>query len=282
MSAEQSKSWDIKLEDLTLGYDQKIVLNKINAFIPGGKISVILGSSGGGKSTLLRHLVGLRRPMAGRILIGKYDIFALPQKDFRALRRRMGMLFQDGALLGSMNLADNVGLPLKEHTSLSEAVIREVVLYNLDLVGLAEASEYFPNELSGGMRKRAGLARAMVTSPPILLCDEPTSGLDPINSAQMDALLLSLKKQNPDMTIVVVSHDIQSLFTIADHVMILNAGGIAYNGPLEELKGTQDPFLQRFLDRHAISTDLAAGQRHTVQPQSRREVQDALDRWLAK
>ncbi|MDL2306503.1 ATP-binding cassette domain-containing protein [Desulfovibrio sp. OttesenSCG-928-C06] len=282
MNAETSKSWDIKLVDLTLGYDQKVVLNKINACIPGGKISVILGSSGGGKSTLLRHLVGLRTPMSGKIMMGEYDIFSLPPKEFRRIRRRMGMLFQDGALLGSMNLLENVGLPLREHTKLPEKLVNEVVLHTLELVGMADFAGYYPNELSGGMRKRAGLARAMVTSPPILLCDEPTSGLDPINSAQMDALLVNLKEQNPDMTIVVVSHDIQSVFTIADHVMVLHAGGIAFNGPLEDFKNSDDPLLKRFLDRNANFAETGGNQRFALPPQDRAKVQSALDQWLGR
>jgi phospholipid/cholesterol/gamma-HCH transport system ATP-binding protein len=282
MEAEQTKSWDIKLVDLTLGYEQKIVLNNINATIPGGRISVILGSSGGGKSTLLRHLVGLRRPMSGKILLDKYDMFALPEKDFRALRRRMGMLFQDGALLGSMNLADNIALPLKEHTRLPDKIIREVVLHTLELVNMADFAEYYPNELSGGMRKRAGLARAMVTAPPILLCDEPTSGLDPITAAQMDSLLVTLKNKNPQMTIVVVSHDLESLYAIADHAMVLNAGSIAFNGSKDELKQSQDPFLKRFLDRTNIHTDSGKSLRFMLQPETEKMVKNALDDWLGR
>jgi phospholipid/cholesterol/gamma-HCH transport system ATP-binding protein len=282
MEVEQIKAWDIKLVDLTLGYEQKVVLDKINATIPGGKISVILGGSGGGKSTLLRHLVGLRRPISGKILLDKYDMFSLPDKDFRALRRRMGMLFQDGALLGSMNLEDNVGLSLKEHTSLPERVIKEVVLHTLELVGMADFAEYYPNELSGGMRKRAGLARAMVTAPPILLCDEPTSGLDPITAAQMDALLITLKHQNPQMTIVVVSHDLESLYAIADHVMVLNEGGIAFNGSKTELKQSADPFLKRFLDRTTIHDDDKKKSRFILQPATQEQVKNALDKWLGQ
>ncbi|MDR2892276.1 MAG: ATP-binding cassette domain-containing protein [Deltaproteobacteria bacterium] len=282
MDMEPTKSWNIRLVDLTLGYEDKVILDRINASMPGGKITVILGGSGGGKSTLLRHLVGLRKPLSGKIMLDKYDLFELSDKSFRALRRRMGMLFQDGALLGSLSLADNVGLPLKEHTGLSEKTIAEVVQYNLDLVGLADYGDYYPNELSGGMRKRAGLARAMITSPPILLCDEPTSGLDPINAAQMDALLVSLKKQNPDMTIVVVSHDIESLYTIADHVMVLNNGGIAYNGSMEDLKQTKDPFLRRFLDRNTIYEETREDLRFAMRPETRNKVQNALDAWLDK
>jgi phospholipid/cholesterol/gamma-HCH transport system ATP-binding protein len=280
METGQTKHWDIRLVDLTLGYEQKIVLNKINATIPGGKISVILGGSGGGKSTLLRHLVGLRRPISGKILLDKYDLFALPDKDFKALRRRMGMLFQDGALLGSMSLADNIALPLREHTDLPDKIIREVVLHTLELVNMADFSEYYPNELSGGMRKRAGLARAMVTSPPILLCDEPTSGLDPITAAQMDTLLKTLKKQNPQMTIVVVSHDLESLYAIADHAVVLNQGGIAFNGSKEELQQTRDPFLKRFLDRTNIHADDSKPPRFTLKPETEEQIKKALNEWL--
>ncbi|MDL2313468.1 ATP-binding cassette domain-containing protein [Desulfovibrio sp. OttesenSCG-928-C14] len=274
-----SGSWQIRFEDLTLGYDNHVVLDKINAALPGGRISMILGSSGGGKSTLLRHMVGLRKPMSGRILLGDFDLFNLPEKSFRALRRRMGMLFQDGALLGSMNLADNIALPLYEHTKLDQQTIGEVVLHTLEMVGMADFGHYYPNELSGGMRKRAGLARAMVTSPPILLCDEPTSGLDPINSAQMDDLLLELKAQNPAMTIVVVSHDIQSLFKIADHALVLNKGGIAFNGPVKELKSTEDPFLKEFLSRSAKAL-AEQTQRHALSPETRQKVQNAVDKWI--
>lgn len=276
------KAWEISFEDLTLGYEDNIVLDRINGSLPGGKISVILGSSGCGKSTLLRHLVGLRRPISGKILLGKYDIFALPDKRFRALRRRMGMLFQDGALLGSLTLAENVALPLREHTSLSSRLVYEVVMNSLDMVGLADYGGFYPNQLSGGMRKRAGLARAMITRPPILLCDEPTSGLDPINSSQMDALLLDLKKQNPEMTLVVVSHDIQSLYAIADHVLVLNDKKIIFNGPLNELKQTDDEFLKRFLSREA-SNQGAPRELNCPLPQAKQEIlQEALDEWIAR
>jgi phospholipid/cholesterol/gamma-HCH transport system ATP-binding protein len=194
----------------------------------------------------------------------------------------MGMLFQDGALLGSMNLADNIALPLREHTSLPDGTIREVVLYTLELVNMADFAEYFPNELSGGMRKRAGLARAMITVPPILLCDEPTSGLDPVTAAQMDALLLTLKRKNPAMTIVVVSHDLESLYAIADHVMVLNRGGIAFNGSREELKQTRDDFLKRFLDRTNIHADDGRTSRFALKPETEARVHQALNEWLGR
>jgi len=166
------------------------------------------------------------------------------------LRQRMGVLFQDGALLGSLSLGDNVALPLREHTRLSEKDVRERVLAKLGLVGLEEFYDYYPNELSGGMRKRAGLARAMVMDPPLLFCDEPTSGLDPVTAAELDQLLLELERRSA-MTLVVVSHDLDSMRTIADHVVVLGSGQVLFNGSLAELDATQDEYLRRFLDRKA-------------------------------
>jgi len=271
-------AWNIHLENLRLGYGTTVVLDNINATLPGGKISVILGGSGGGKSTLLRHIIGLARPMEGRILLGDRDIFSLSDKEFRRLRRRMGVLFQDGALLGSLTLAENVGLPLREHTNLTAQDIRDLVLHKLSLVGLENFPDYHPGQLSGGMRKRAGLARALVTDPPILFCDEPTSGLDPINAAQMDSLLLSMKKQFPEMTIVVVSHDLASLKAIADHVLVLHNGSVAFNGLPEDLAVTDDPYLRRFLNREPEENTYSTPANVTLAP----KVRTALDAWLGQ
>lgn len=273
-----STAWDIQLQNLRLGYGDHVVLDNLNATLPGGRITVILGGSGGGKSTLLRHIIGLARPMSGKILLGGEDIFALSDVQFRRLRRRMGVLFQDGALLGSLTLAENVGLPLREHTSLTANDIRDLVMHKLSLVGLEKSPEFYPSQLSGGMRKRAGLARALVTDPPILFCDEPTSGLDPINAAQMDALLLAMKKQYPDMTIVVVSHDLASLHTIAEHVLMLHNGGIAFSDSPDALRASTDPYLRSFLDRkpeeniESAPADLALPSK----------VRAALDEWLGR
>ena len=275
MTQQSNTTWDIRLNGLRLGYGTHVVLDNVSGTLPGGRISFILGGSGCGKSTLLRHILGLRRPMAGSIELGSQDLFALPTKQFRKLRRRMGVLFQDGALLGSLTLGDNVALPLREHTNLAPSAIDALVQYNLGLVGLAEFARYYPSELSGGMRKRAGLARAMVMNPPILLCDEPTSGLDPINAAQMDHLLLDLRSHFPTMTIVVVSHDLQSLFNIADHVLVLNEGRAVYEGGLAELRATQDPYLRNFLDR----TPSATRQTPAELPP---EVRQELAAWLGR
>lgn len=272
--SEQHSPWDIRLEHLRVGYGNRIVLDDINAVIPGGKITVILGESGCGKSTLLRHIIGLSRPMEGHILYGGQDLFALPERQFRRIRRRFGVLFQDGALLGSLTLAENVGLPLSEHTSLSRSIIRSAALRTLALVGLEDFADYYPNELSGGMKKRGGLARAIVTEPPVLFCDEPTSGLDPINSAQMDQLLLDMRVAYPDMTIIVVSHDLASMERIADHVLVLREGHVAFAGSPEELQHSQDPYLRRFMDREASNEARIAA------TPTNPAVREALDAWL--
>ena len=275
-----NSAWDIQLQKLRLGYGETVVIEELTASLPAGKISMILGGSGCGKSTLLRHILGLMPPMAGSIILGGNDFFKLPPKDFRRIRRRMGVLFQDGALLGSLTLADNVGLPLTEHTKLKKKLIRELALQRLDLVGLADFADYYPGQLSGGMRKRAGLARAIVVNPPILLCDEPTSGLDPINAAQMDELLLSLKAQFPSMTIVVVSHDLASVDVIADHVLLLGSGKALFEGSRAELKQSSDSYIRRFLNREADQEKIrqAGMQQLSLDP----VVQKSLEAWLAK
>ena len=156
------QAWDIEFRALSVGYGEHVVLRDVNALLPGGKVSVILGGSGCGKSTLLRHIIGLSRPQAGQVLIGNNDLFGLPQKEFRRMRRNMGVLFQDGALLGALSLVQNVTLPLTEHLNLSKELVREAGLRVLRMVGLEDFADFYPNQLSGGMRKRAAHARAIV------------------------------------------------------------------------------------------------------------------------
>lgn len=247
-------AWDILFRHLSVGYGSHKVLHDVTATIPGGKITVILGGSGCGKSTLLRHIIGLARPMHGNIILGDQDILTLPQQVFRRLRRRMGVLFQDGALLGALSLVENVTLPLSEHLRLPKARLREAGLRVLRLVGLEDVADLYPHQLSGGMRKRAGLARAIIVEPRILLCDEPTSGLDPVTAARMDDLLLSLRHRYADMTIVVVSHDLASLRVIAEHVLVLGKGCLLFSGSPADLETSSDPYLQQFLHRDAGKT----------------------------
>ncbi len=264
----------ITLKDCSIGYEDHVVVRRINAHMPQGKITAVLGGSGSGKSTLLRHLVGLSRPSEGKIFLGDTDFFALPEREFRRLRRRMGMLFQDGALLGALSLLDNVALPLHEHTNLSQERIHKAALRTLRLVGLEDFAHFYPSQLSGGMRKRAGLARAIITDPPVLFCDEPTSGLDPITAAQMDQMLLDMKKTFPQMTMVVVSHDLASLERIADHVLMLAEGKLIFCGAWEALKQSEDVYVQDFLARKA--EPLAQG--HFEEQDE--EVHAALQAWM--
>ncbi|MBR3665297.1 MAG: ATP-binding cassette domain-containing protein [Desulfovibrio sp.] len=244
-------SWDITFNSLSVGYGEHVVLEDITATLPGGKISVILGGSGCGKSTLLRHIIGLSRPLAGSLCIAGLDPATLVTRDFRRLRRQIGVLFQDGALLGAMTLAQNVALPLSEHLSLPRTLVRGEALRVLKMVELEDFADFYPHQLSGGMRKRAGLARAIIANPRILLCDEPTSGLDPVTAARMDDLLLSLHAQFPSMTIVSVSHDLMSLERIADYVLVLKDGHLHFAGDLASLKASRDPYLTMFLSRDA-------------------------------
>lgn len=269
------QAWDIEFKELRAGYGSHVVLDGINAVLPGGRISVILGGSGCGKSTLLRQIIGLSRPLAGEVMVGGQNLFALQGRDFRRLRRRMGVLFQDGALLGALSLADNVALPLSEHLPLPRRFLREAALRCLDMVGLAEFADYYPNQLSGGMRKRAGLARAIIAEPRILLCDEPTSGLDPITAAKMDELLLSMHRQYAEMTIVVVSHDLSSLDRIADHVLMLGNGSALYCGDMDGLKASRDPYIVDFLQRRA-----EAGTGDDAYRPLPEEVRKAMESWL--
>jgi phospholipid/cholesterol/gamma-HCH transport system ATP-binding protein len=251
MAQEKRKNApEITMENLTVGYGEKIVLRDVNALLPAGQISVILGGSGGGKSTLLKNILGLEEPMAGKIYLDGSDLFRQSEFERRCMRQRMGVLFQNGALLGSLTLGENVALPLREHTDLEEEIIETVVRLKLNLVGLEPFTDYFPNQLSGGMRKRAGLARALALDPSILLCDEPSAGLDPITAAELDQLILDLLATF-EMTIVVVTHDLQSLFCIADHVVFLKSGEVIYEGGLDGLKASDNTYIQQFLERES-------------------------------
>ena len=267
-------AWNISIENLNGGYNGRLVLKDFTAELPAGTITALLGESGCGKTTLLRLLLGLNKPQSGRILIGGHDICSMPPVQFHKMRRRFGVLFQDGALISSLTLEENVALPLVEHTRLSRKVLRSAALRTLELVGLEKFAKFYPGELSGGMRKRAGLARAIVTEPPVLFCDEPTSGLDPITAAQMDQLLLDMKACYPQMTTVVVTHDLGSMERIAEHVLVLHAGNTAFSGTKEELAQSQDPYLRRFLDRKFEES------RRMAAPPLDDAVRHALEDWL--
>jgi phospholipid/cholesterol/gamma-HCH transport system ATP-binding protein len=231
------------------------VLAGVDCRVPRGQITVIMGPSGTGKSVLLRHFVGLLKPDAGDVLVEGRSVPRLTEDELLAMRRNMGMLFQDGALFSSMNLFDNVAFPLRQHTRKSEGEVRDVVMARLEEVGLAGAERKMPNELSGGMRKRAGFARALVLEPRILLFDEPDSGLDPVRTALLCELIREIQRRY-ESTAVVISHDTKAVFEVADTVILLHAGRVVEQGTREELLASDQPFTRQFI-RGAVDGPLA-------------------------
>jgi len=229
-------------------YGGRQVLDGIDLDVSQGETLVILGPSGCGKSTLLRCLVGLEKPDQGAVRIQGVDIFDADARILRGLRERIGMTFQGGALFGSMTLAGNIDVPLSEYTRLPRSTRRIVARIKLGLVGLEDALDRYPSELSGGMRKRAALARAMALDPEILFCDEPSAGLDPITAASLDQLLNQLKRVL-DVTLLVVTHEMASAFAISDRIAMMHEGRIRISGTPEEVRASQDPVVRRFLDR---------------------------------
>ena len=215
----------LSIEHLDAGYEDKIILRDVNLSIHRGEIFALLGGSGCGKSTLMRHLIGLNPPLAGRIILGG-ELFAsaeetIPEKKTRRILQRLGVMFQSGALFGSMPLLDNVKLPLQEATNLPSAVMDEMALLKLHQVGLGEFADYLPSEISGGMQKRAAIARAMVLDPDVLFLDEPSAGLDPITSSELDELILRLRDAF-GTTIVIVTHELKSIFKVVDRAAFLD------------------------------------------------------------
>jgi phospholipid/cholesterol/gamma-HCH transport system ATP-binding protein len=236
----------IECHEVVKSFAGHTVLDGVTASIPRGEITVIMGPSGTGKSVLLRHIVGLLLPDSGDIVVEGKSVPSLDEEELLELRRNIGMLFQDGALFSSMNLFDNVAFPLRQHTRKSEADIRQVVMDRLNEVGLAGAEKKMPGELSGGMRKRAGFARALVMEPKILLFDEPDSGLDPVRTALLCDLIKEIQRKY-DSTAVVISHDIKAVFEIADDIVLLHGGKVVEQGPKEQLKNSSNQFTSQFL-----------------------------------
>ncbi len=236
----------IRLVDLNKSFRSQRVLKDLNLTIPTGQTTVIIGRSGGGKSVLLKHIIGLIRPDSGEIWIDDEEINRLKERDLYRIRKRFGMLFQEGALFDSMNVGENVAFPLREHQKISEYEITKVVAEKLALVGLSGIEEKMPSELSGGMRKRVALARAIALEPDILLFDEPTTGLDPIMTASIDQLIIATQKRF-QMTCVVISHDIQSVFRIAHNIAMLYEGEIVEQGPPEVFRQSTNQIVQDFL-----------------------------------
>ncbi len=238
----------IEVIGLQTHYGEREILKNISISIPRGKTTVVIGGSGCGKSTFLKHLIGLLKPTKGKILINEKDITLMNEAELIDIRRKMGVLFQGAALLNSMTVADNVALPLREHTDLNESTIQIMVRMKLDLVGLSGFDNFYPSQLSGGMKKRAGLARAMALDPEFLFFDEPSAGLDPVTAAGLDELILKLRNVFR-ITIVVVTHELPSVFMIADYVIMLDVGEVIFSGSLDELRASDNPRIRMFLER---------------------------------
>ena len=229
-------------------FGAQTILDGLDLQIPRGAITVVIGRSGMGKSVLLKHIMGLIRPDKGRIIINGVDICALPDAPLRALRSRFGMVFQNAALFDSMSVFENIAFPVREHSPDREPQIRERVERVASQVGLSAALHKLPSQLSGGMRKRAGLARALVRDPEFLLYDEPTTGLDPIMTAQIDALIRDTQDARPGLTSVVISHDMQATFHIADRIAMLHQGSVILHGAPELFRTTDNPVVRQFVE----------------------------------
>jgi phospholipid/cholesterol/gamma-HCH transport system ATP-binding protein len=238
----------ISVRNLYVNYGEREILHGISFAVRRGETAVILGGSGSGKSTLLRSLAGLEEPASGEIWIRGRNFAALSECERDELRMKMGMSFQSGALFGSMTVGENVALPLHENTALDETTIEIMVRLKLDQVGLSGFENYSPAQLSGGMKKRAAIARAMAMDPEILFFDEPSAGLDPIIAAGIDELILKLK-QAFQITMVVVTHELASAFLIADRMILIDKGNIVANGTPEEFRNSRQPRVRQFLDR---------------------------------
>jgi phospholipid/cholesterol/gamma-HCH transport system ATP-binding protein len=236
----------IEFIDVHKAFGRNQVLRGLNMALPENKISMILGPSGTGKSVCIKHIVGLLYPDQGDVIVHGHSIPGLPDQDLFELRKKFGVLFQDGALFGSLNLYDNVAFPLRQHTEKGDDEIEDIVNRRLKEVGLGNANEKMPNELSGGMRKRAGFARALVMEPDIVLFDEPDSGLDPVRTALLCELIKEVHAENGGCY-TVITHDIMSARRVAEHISVLWKGRIVESGPAEELFASENPFVQQFL-----------------------------------
>ena len=238
---------EVKVENLTKRFGKQTIWEDVSLTLPAGEISVLLGPSGTGKSVFLKHLVGLLKPNAGHIWIEGRDVCNIPESQLYETRKLFGVLFQDGALFGSQNLFDNIAFPLREHTKKGEAEIKRIVLEKMNLVGLSGAESKLPGEISGGMRKRAGLARALVLDPQILLFDEPDSGLDPVRTSYLDQLIVDLNAQT-GATCLIVTHNINTARSVPDNIGLLYRRHLAMFGPRSDLLTSEEPVVLQFMN----------------------------------
>lgn len=242
---------EIEVNDLTKSFGKDLIWGDVTLSIPAGEVSVMLGPSGTGKSVFLKALIGLLKPNKGEIIIEGTDIASCSERELYEIRKLFGVLFQDGAMFGSMNLYDNVAFPLREHTKKSESEIREIVMEKMELVGLLGTEDKLPGEISGGMRKRAGIARGLVLEPEIVLFDEPDSGLDPVRTSFLNQLIVDLNAQI-DATFLIVTHDINTARTVPDNIGLLYHKHLAMFGPREMLLSSEEPVVRQFLNAQRI------------------------------
>jgi phospholipid/cholesterol/gamma-HCH transport system ATP-binding protein len=268
----------ISLRGVTKSFGSHTVLQDVAFDVPRGQISALMGPSGTGKSVTLKNIIGLLRPDAGEIWIDGEQIVGMPEKDLYRVRRKMGVLFQDGALFGSMNLFDNIAFPLREHTRKTEAEIREIVLAKSELVGLLDHMRKFPGEVSGGMKKRAGLARALAMDPEIVLFDEPDSGLDPVRVAFLDELVRKTQEET-GATFFIITHNIPSVMRTADHIGVLFQSRLVKFAPKDEMAADPDPIIRQFLSGRAagpIGIDEMGEEPTEIELELRRREADRL------
>jgi phospholipid/cholesterol/gamma-HCH transport system ATP-binding protein len=243
----------ISIRDLVVEYDGRRILDGLSLDIERGETMVLLGGSGSGKSTLLRHIIGLERPKSGSVTVNGIDIARCSALELNKFRRSIGVAFQSAALFNSLSIKDNVALTLREHTALAPSIIDLMVWMKLAVVGLADFGNLHPQELSGGMKKRAAVARAMALDPEILVFDEPSAGLDPIVAAELDELIVLLKEAF-HMTVIIVTHELPSAFRIADRIAMLHEGRFSSIGTKDQIRASDNPRVRQFLDRVPDST----------------------------
>ena len=237
----------VELRDLTFGYGERVILDNISLSVPRGKVTALMGASGGGKTTILRLIGGQNKAQQGQLLFDGQDVTPMNQAQIYSARRRMGMLFQFGALFADLSVFENVAFPLREHTNLPDALIRDIVLMKLNAVGLRGARDLMPSEVSGGMARRIALARAIALDPELVMYDEPFSGLDPISLGTAARLIRQLN-DSMGLTSIFVSHEVEQTFAIADHVIILANGGIAAQGTPQEVRESTDPLVYQYIN----------------------------------
>ena len=257
----QTREPFVEFRNVSKSYGTKRVLKDATLTVYRGEVLVILGGSGSGKSVSLRQMLGLEPPDSGRVIVEEEDITDFEEEDLYRVRKKFGMLFQSGALFDSMNVFENIAFPLREHTDMSEEEIARAVKEKLELVSLPNTAHLMPVDLSGGMRKRVGLARSIVLNPKMILYDEPTTGLDPITSQKINELIIDLQSKL-NVTSVVVTHDIQSAFSVGDRIAFLNQGVFEWTGSMEEARNSDHPILQEFFKASAV----VAAQPNAVRP----------------